>query len=222
MLQNRQYWKYANEHAVDVLAMEEMDRAEREESPLVATYRAKDEYGEEQEYLAEFAGLTVEQLRALSTSSGALRYLHGTRIPFTAIVDPHTGDEMFAWTGVKSAKEYVAILEEQGKALVAKYGEGVPRALWEELRRTEVKVDLLLGDGKLAEACGVFTKLSRKAERPPEALETRLRGIRAMLEQEGKKAIEAAKGARGLDELARALEEAGLPELAAKALAAKE
>ena len=61
MLQNREYWRFANENAVDVLAMEEMDRAEREKSPLVATYKAKDEYGDEQEYLAEFAGLTVEQ-----------------------------------------------------------------------------------------------------------------------------------------------------------------
>jgi hypothetical protein len=210
VLQNAQYYKFANENAVDVLAMEEMDRAEQEKNPLAETVRAKDEYGDEQEYLVEFAGLTREQLRELSTSSGALQYLHGTRIPFTAIVDPHTGEEMFAWTGVKTAKEYVAIIAEQGKALVAKHGKGVDRALWNELRRGEVKLDRLLGDGKVAEACRVFAKLAARAERPPEAVETRLEAMRAMLEREAKKALAAAKPGRELEELTRALEEAGL------------
>lgn len=189
MLQNKKYYSYANRHAVDVLAMEEMDRALREDSPLAKTYRLKDAYGDEREYLVEFAGLAKDDLYALSTSSGALQYLHGTRIPFTAIVDPHTGEEMYAWTGVKSAKEYVKIIAEHEEKLVAKYGAGVDRKLWEAIGACEVELDVLLGDGKLIEAIAEFRKLEESAVRPPDAAKERLEACRRVLERDAETKI---------------------------------
>jgi len=228
VLQNKHYVKYANAHAVDVLAMEEMDRALEEKSPLVKTYKAKDAYGEQQTYLAEFAGLTVEELKELSTSSGALQYLHGTRIPFTAIVDPHTGDEMFAWTGVKSAKDYVRIIGEQERVLLEKYGEGVDRKLWNEIGRTEVRIDLLMAAGKLVDAYAAFGKLAEKSARCPEAARSRMEAMRKVLDEDARRKLEeyerriangeASEVRSELETLAKALSGTALEEPAAKAL----
>ena len=54
VLQSKVYIKYANAHTVEVISMEEMDRALAEKSRHARTYKASDAYGDDVQLLMEF------------------------------------------------------------------------------------------------------------------------------------------------------------------------
>lgn len=186
VLENRTYGRFAAENTVEVIAMEELDRALREQSPHVKTYRAKDVYGQETDYLAEFPGLTVEQLRDLSDSH-AVTYMQGGRIPYTAVVDPHTLAEMEGIRGVRTAKDLIAIVSRHRDALVAAHGEGIDRRLWREVGEGLVEIDRQLGAGDIGKALAVHAELARRTTGRPEELTGRVaRALEVILDDAGR------------------------------------
>ena len=78
VLESGPYAKFAAENTVEMLVTEEMDRALKDKNPLIKTYKDKDPYGDPVEYLEEFPGVTIEQLRSLSNSK-AIQFIGPAR-----------------------------------------------------------------------------------------------------------------------------------------------
>ncbi len=145
VLHNAKYVKFAEENTVEVVTMEESDRAIREKSRLIRTYKGKDIHGEETDYLVELPGMTLDDVQTISSAnSPALEYIQGDKIPYHAIVDPHTLKEMEGFYGKKSAQQIIEIVGRHVKALKKQYGPGVPRKDWRRLIEREAEIDKLL------------------------------------------------------------------------------
>ncbi|MHC4931229.1 MAG: hypothetical protein ACYTGV_03455 [Planctomycetota bacterium] len=219
VLKNPEYGKFATRHTVEVITMEELDIAVAKESRNVRTYKGKDPWGEEQDYLVEFPGLTLDDLRDLSNSD-ALNYMQGNRIPYTAIVDPHNLAEMEGLRGVKTVKDLTEAITRHRKALLVQYGKGIERKLWKGIERGLVEIDTHLGKGEIAEAMKLYRRMEAEVTRTPEVLKRKVRlALEVILDDAGLRldAIERAmvegkiKSAKAeLTELKRALEKTPL------------
>lgn len=232
MLESAVYAKFAANNTVEVVVTEEMDRAIRDKNRLIATYPDEDAYGEKVEYLVKFPGLTLDQLRALSNSRAVNYMSPAKRIPYTAIVDPHTLDEMEGLTGVPSVKDLIARIRRHAKALVAKHGKGIPRKTWNDVTAAGIQIDRLLGRNKVLEAVGTYDTIARETARLPASIRNRVAAMfDTILEDAGKrlKQIEREAAAdpgkkrklgREAAKLARALQDTPLEE-SAKALVKK-
>ena len=151
VLQNKKYLRFSAKNAVEVISMEEIERAERERPKTIATYKAKDPYGDEVEYLVEFAGLTLENLKDLSNTQAILEFMEGGKIPYTAIVDPHSGKAMQAIKGEPTVSSLTKEIKKARAALEKQHGKGVPRDQWNKLRAAETECDRQAsprGDGR--------------------------------------------------------------------------
>lgn len=169
VLQSKVYIKYADANTVEVISMEEMDKALAEKSRHARTYKLSDAYGDDVECLVEFPGLTVEQLDRLSNSP-ARDYMTGNRIPYTAVVNPHTLEEMVHLRGVVTPKELIESIKAERKKLDAAHGKGIERKLWREVQRGQIEIDLLLGEDEIAKAMAVYRHLAKRTLLQPEAL----------------------------------------------------
>jgi hypothetical protein len=191
VLQNKGYLKFAAQNTVEVICMEEIDKAERDKAATFKTYKTRDAYGDEVEYLVEFDGLTVEELKGLSNTDAVVAFMDGGKIPYTAIVDPHTGRAIEAIKGKPTVKSLSAAVLRARKVLTEAHGEGVPRKRWEALAAAEVRVDLLSIAGKYAEAWELCTKTVDGFKRPPSILKTRLETMREVLHRDIVKYVDA-------------------------------
>jgi hypothetical protein len=216
VLENKIYGKYARDNTVEVISMEELDKAVAEESRHIRTYQDQDQYGDDVARLVEFPGLTIDQLEGLSNSD-ALNYMQGNRIPYTAIVDPHTLKEMEGLRGVRQAKELIEVIERHRKALEAAHGKGLDRKLWRKLTEGIVQIDVQLGAGEIVKALAVHRELSRMAVRQPEVVQRRLRHAQQVILDDAGKRLEELEKKPDVGEaraLARALEGTPLEERA--------
>ena len=203
VLHNAKYVKFAEENTVEVVTMEESDRAIREKSRLIRTYKGKDIHGEETDYLVELPGMTLEDVQTISSAnSPALEYIQGDKIPYHAIVDPHTLKEMEGFYGKKSAQQIIEIVGRHVKALKKQYGPGVPRKEWRRLIAREAEIDKLLVKEDIAGAMKAYRAAARLFKQPPELIRERLESahevivddaqeLAARLDKEGKKAAAA-------------------------------
>lgn len=173
MLQGGVYIKYAAEHTVEVVCMEEIDRALGEENRLIRTFKVTDAYGDDVHQLVELPGLTVDDLKLLSDSK-ARDYVKGNRMPYTTVVDPHTLKEMDEFQGAYTAKDLIARVQKQYDRLKANHGEGLSRKTWRNAVRSQVEIDLLLGEGKLDKAMSVYRQLARETMGAPAPLPGRV------------------------------------------------
>jgi hypothetical protein len=178
VLQNKKYIKFSYANAVEVISMEEIARALEKSAHTIATYKTKDAYGDEVEYLAEFPGLTIDDLKTLSNTNAILEFMQGGKIPFTAIVDPHTGKAMLSMKGKPSVASLTAAIKKARATLEKEHGKGVDRKLWDELGVVEVKIDLALAEDKPAEAKKVLSALEKKLKRPREPVKERVDMLR--------------------------------------------
>jgi hypothetical protein len=223
VLQNKGYIKFAAANSVEVICMEEIGKAEREKASTIKTYKTKDPYGDEVEYLVEFAGLTLDDLKDISNNSAVLAFMDAAgKIPYTAIVDPHTGKAIEAFGGKPTVKSLSTKIASARKKLEAEHGKGVPRKQWNELGKLEISVDLLLANEKYVEALAAQKKARAKFKRPRPAVKTRLEAMRASIDKDiGKHLDECAKNKSlsakekaALAKLAKALGEGKLAERA--------
>jgi len=198
VLENAAYIKFASEAAVDVVAMEEMDRALAEKSEHVRTYKGKDLYGAEEQYLEIFPGITIDELQALS-SSNATRYMEGGRIPYTAIVDPHTLAELEGMKGVKTPQELIDAITRHSRPLKAAHGKGVSRKTWTGLRKSLAEIDNLLAEAKIVKALDVLRRLAAETAREGDAVKSKVDAAEAAILDAAKARLDEieAGGARG-------------------------
>lgn len=224
VLQNKGYLKFAAQNTVEVICMEEIDKAERENASTFKTYKTKDAYGDDVEYMVEFDGLTVDELKGLSNTGAIVAFMDGNKIPYTAIVDPHTGKAIEAMKGKPTVKSLSAAVVRARKVLMKEHGAGIPRKQWNALAAAEVRIDLLSIEGKFAEALKVLSKSESSLKRPPDPIKTRLVIMREALEKDIGKFVDAcasegkltAPKKRELAAIAKALDDTPLGKRAAK------
>jgi hypothetical protein len=217
VLDNQAYIRFSRRSCVEVMAMQDIDRALREKPKRAETFEAKDAYGDEIECFVHFPGVTVEQMKAL---------IEGPALP-------HTLQTM---GGVKrgepyTAKHFIAAIAPHVEALEKQYGKGIERKVWDGVRRRQVEIDLLLAENGIAEAMGVYREMARLAgARPPDAVKRRLSSSLDVILGDAKQRLDelAARVAKGegpkvqreLGALAKALAETKLAERAAALLGA--
>lgn len=213
VLENAFYVKFSAENTVEVVAMEEMDRALEEKSEHVKTYKGRDAYGAEEEFLVTFPGLTIDELAALSASA-ATRYMEGGRIPYTAIVDPFTLDEMEGLKGLRKPQELIEIIRKHGATLSVRHGKGVERRSWNALRTSLAEIDNLLAETKISKAIAVQRRLAAEHAREGEEVSTKVASAEKAILRDAARRLDDLEAAEAspkrtaeLRELARALQE---------------
>jgi len=229
---NKAYIKFSRRNCVEVMAMQDIERALAEKPKRAATFKTRDAYGDEIECFVKFPGVTIAQMRAL-IEGPALEYMEGPLMPYMGVVDPHT---LKTIGGVKrgepyTASHFIAAIEPHVSALQEKYGKGVTRKAWDGVKEGLVKVDVALGKNGILDAMAIYRGMVTLAgPRPPDALERRLDStVEVILGDAGMRLDELeARIAKGegakvrseLAKLAKALENTKLEKRAAAVLAA--
>jgi len=229
VLQNEKYIKFAEENTVEVLALSRLDEGIEKKDRRAETYKGKNEKGEEVEYLVEWPNLTPELVKSLAGSKAG-SYNNTGRIPYTAIVNPHTGEEMDKIQGGFGMGALVEKVEACKKTLNGQYGKSVSRKDLEKVNKQASKIRDDLADGDFAKAFTGIKALDKSVEKSPDAVKALAGKVsEEAIELAGKRLDEAeamvesdAKGAEKiLAPLARALKgtslESRVVELVAKA-----
>lgn len=227
MLQNKKYIKFAEENTVEVMAMSRLSEGIEKGDRRAATYTAKDAEGNEVEYLVEFPGLTVEQINSMN-SSKAGSYNNTGRIPYTAIVNPHTLAEMSNIAGGYGVGALTDAVEDAKKALNKEYGPSLSRKDLAKLDKqiSEIREDT--AEANFVKAFGGLNKLEKSVAKEPEQVQAKVAAVKTeVVEAAGKKldelegmigSGEAKAASRELGSLTRALKGTDLEERAKELL----
>ena len=165
VLQNKKYIKFASENTVDVMALSKLDKGIEKEDRKAATYTAKDGT----EYLVEFPNLTVADIRKMR-STKAVRYNNTGKIPYTAIVDPHTLEEMENIRGGYSGKTLMEIVKTHRKVLNKEHGKSFSRKVLTKVRKQQGEIEKELEKGSYSKALAALAKLEKSVAKQPAAL----------------------------------------------------
>jgi hypothetical protein len=169
VLQTPGYIKFAREHSVDIMALSHWEQALKE-GHRVATFKAKDDVGDEVEYLLLYPTLRPSDLPKLYTAKTVSFNKTGI-MPYTAIVDPHTEEEMVGLTrGRCSGRSIMDAVTAAKKKLNQKYGPSVRRDTIEKIRKKQDAILDLALDGKLDRAVPAYRRLERETAREPDAV----------------------------------------------------
>jgi hypothetical protein len=224
VLQNEKYIKFSEKNTVEVLALQRLDEAIQKQDKRAGTYKAKDEAGNEVEYMLEWPGLTAKEIGELSSSkAGTFNDTGG--IPYTAIVNPHTLEKMAFFKGGTSASSIMDSVAEQRKALTKQYGASIDRKELTDLRKQEASIRKEMEGGDLAKAFATYTALAKKHEKSAESLKARVAQLEPPLLDAATKALDEIEAgdlksnAAKLDRLARALKGTSLEPRATELLA---
>jgi len=224
VLQNKKYIKFAAENTVEVMALGRLDEGIQKNDRKAATYKAKDGT----EYLVEFPNLTVDDIKRMR-SSKAGSYNNTGKIPYTAIVDPHTLAEMENIKGGYSGKTLMEIVKVHQKTLAEEHGKSLSRKVLTKVRKQQAEIEKELEKESFSKALAAMAKLEKSVAKQPAALVEMVGKTKAgVIEACGKKldALEAliGRGAKGeaakeLGSLVRALKGTSLEERAQGLLA---
>lgn len=177
---NEKYIGFAAENTVEVIALQDLDKAmgksekNADEQRKLATYEGKNAKGAKSAFFCEFPGLTAEDLRALHASK-ASSYNDTGGIPFTAVIDPWTEKEMQRWAGGgKSVKEIMEGIKAQRAKLDQEHGRGVSRALFTKVTDEAQRIVEALPKAGVAASMADYRKLEKAAGKDAEALKAKL------------------------------------------------
>jgi hypothetical protein len=180
VLQNKNYIRFAERCTVEVIAVSRIEQGVEKKDPRAATYEDRDEAGRPVEYLLEFPGLTLDEMIALNRSP-ASRYNRTGKIPYTAIVDPHTLEPVREWSGGQSAKTIEEAATDVLRQLARDHGGGVDRREYRGFLEDEKAARADAGEGSFRKALRRLEPYERKSEKWPQGLRTRLEGVRREL-----------------------------------------
>ena len=186
VLQNKKYIQFADKSTVEVMAMGSLDRGIESGDPKAATYTVKNALGEKVEYLSSFPGLTVDDVNGLYRSK-ASSYNKTGGIPYTAIIDPHTLEQMHAFSGGTSAKSIMDQVMVAKKKLAKEHGQGLSRSDLRYLSDSESEVAALLADGSYKKALQLVGKVEKKSL--PQSLTSRVSDMRGSILSAAKEKI---------------------------------
>ena len=160
VLQNKKYIQFAKENTVEVMSMSSLERGIEAGDRRAATYKEK-VGGQEVEYLVEFPGLTVDEMLALKRSRAG-QYNKTGKIPYTALVDPHTLEEIQSWSGGQSGSTLIKAATEARRALTKEHGKSMPRKSYRAVRDGDAEITALTEAGDLVGAFEVLATLQKK------------------------------------------------------------
>lgn len=163
VLQNKKYIDFADENTVEVISLSRLEEGIEKQDRRAATYLEKDAEGNEVEYLVEFPGLTAEDMIALNRSPAG-QYNKTGRIPYTAIVDPHTLQEIKNWPGSTSSGAIMEAVEQARKQLNKDHPKGPSRKSLLAIEDGAAEIRGLLQEGEFADALKEAKKLAKYGE----------------------------------------------------------
>ncbi len=152
VLQNKKYMKFADGNTVEVISVSSVPKPNSGDK-RVATYKGKDG----NDYMVEWPGLTHKQL---SNSNGGFN--KSGKIPYVAIVNPHTGEEFVGFNG-GSAGKIMDIVSELQKEMEKEHGKGVKRSTLRKLDKDKAKIAALLAKNKVRDALSKYSAMAKKA-----------------------------------------------------------
>lgn len=223
---NKKYIEFANEHTVEVISLDKLQEGIDQKDRKAETYEVKVD-GKPVKYLVEFPGLTVEDMLALHASK-ASSYNKSGKIPYTAVVDPWTLDEIKSWNGGQGAGTIQDVVLEAKKAMAKEHGKGVSRKDLTLVRDATRDANVKAEKGDFAAALDRLAKLDAKAEKWADVLKEQLKTAKAdvvavaekaLAAIEEKKATDAAAAKKELSTLATRLRGTGLEGKAKELLA---
>jgi len=224
VLQNKKYISFHEENTVEVIALGRLQEGIDAEDQKAETYTAKDDQGNDVEYLVEFPGMTVKDMLDLSRSKAG-SYNNTGRIPYTCVVNPYTLEEMESWSGGQSAKTIMESVKAHKKELEDQYGPSTSRKVLNKMREEAADVRASLAEGDHWKALTSTEKLAKSAEKYGPGVQKLVSDLQGeVLGATGKRLDEleamlggedAAKAEREIKKLARALRGTALEERAA-------
>jgi hypothetical protein len=177
VLQNKKYIQFSAKNSVEVITMGAIERGVESGDARAARYEEESASGESVEYFVQFPGLTLKDFEGLNRSR-ARSYNPTNKIPYTAIVDPHTLERMEGWVGGQSAKTVMEAVTAERRRLAKEHGSSIDREQYRDLLESDAAIDGLVGSGEFKKAFDLVGKYSRKSQEWPEALRERLTGMR--------------------------------------------
>ena len=170
VLQNDDYIEFAEENTVEVMSLGRLDEGVQKEDRKAAQYDAEDENGNPVKYMVEFPNLTLEEMYALNRSKAGT-YNQTGKIPYTAIVDPHTEEQMQGLSGGQSAKKLMELVEAHKKTLEEKHGPSLSRKDVKAVEECKKECNELLAEKGAGKALAQLKKDSKKLVKKGERIE---------------------------------------------------
>lgn len=229
LLCDKAYIEFSYENTVEVLALSALQGGVDKNEERAATFDAK-EGSKKVKYLVEFPGLTVDEALALHRSKASTYNKEGN-LPYTAIIDPFTEEEMKAFKGGGIATTAITeAVTAAHETLMKAHGKGKVRP---ELRAV-ADVETLGADkakaGDFAGGLDAVAAATKKADKDgwPAHMRDRLGKVKETLvaaatealdKVEAKKASDAAQAKKDLVALQSKLRGTGLEQRAKDLLA---
>lgn len=184
MLQNKKYIGFAEDNTVEVLALSRLDEGIEKKDKRAGTYKAKDVDGQEKDFMLGWPNLTAEDIKSLAGSQAGT-YNKTGKIPYTAVIDPFTLEEMDNIKGGYGAGSLMDLVSAKKKELEKAHGKGVSRKTLEKVQDAIAAIRKELAEGNLAKALADSAALQKKVAKEPAALVE-------MAEKNGVEVLEAA------------------------------
>ena len=172
VLQNKKYIKFAADNTVEVISLSRLDEGIKKKDRKAGTYEAKDADGTKVTYLLQFPGMTVESMNNLNRSKAGT-YNKTGKIPYTALVNPHTLEEMQKWSGGISSGTIMDAVTEQKRELNKEYGPSTRRS---DLMKFQAEADAvreLMEKKGCAKAFSAYRKVAKSIDKSGDALKSK-------------------------------------------------
>lgn len=199
LMQDPDYIAFAYEHTVEVLALDRLQEGVDKNEARAATYDVK--VGSKTvQHLVEFPGLTIEDVLALRRSK-ASSYNKSGGLPYTALVDPFTEEELKSWKGGGLKTEEVIEAVKEARSKLAKTSKGKPRAELRAVADLEATAAAKTKSREFAavlDACAATEKKADK-ERWPAHLRARVTSAREAAVAAATEALDAIEAAQAED-----------------------
>ncbi|MFI5402887.1 MAG: hypothetical protein ACHQ1G_08125 [Planctomycetota bacterium] len=169
VLKNKKYIAFAEESTVEVISLQDLDKGIEKNDKRAGTYKEKGADGQDRECLIEWAGLTVEDIDTLRGSK-ASSYNNTGRIPYTAIIDPYTLEEMSNIPGGYGAGTLMDAVTVAKKQLEKEHGKSVSRKALTKVKDADREIREDLAKGNLAKALADSAALEKKVAKESAAV----------------------------------------------------
>ncbi len=188
VLQNKKYVSSSKKNSVEVLALGSLEKGIANEDPKAETYTAKNELGETVEYMKSWPGLTAADIISLSKSK-ARTYNKSGYIPYTAIVNPHTLEEMSHYQGGQSSNTLIKGVAQARRLLKKSHGEGISRKDMAVIEESVASSEKLTKEMNFGKALTDLTK-AVKGKKLPEMLTEKIERARERVIMEAEAELE--------------------------------
>jgi len=169
VLQNKKYIAFSEENTVEVLALSRLDEGIEKKDRRAGTYKAKDVDGTEKEFMLGWPNLTADDISKLNGSQAGT-YNKTGKIPYTAVVDPYTLEEMGNIKGGYGVGMLEDLVTAKKKELEKAHGKGISRKTLSKVKDADAAIKKELADGNLTKALSESAALQKKVAKESPAI----------------------------------------------------